>query len=465
MWAPAAAVAPVFDDQGQAFFPTFVDPVGKPESPTVQAMEVVEFDSDTADARVFQVQFKNGAWRIPSHFDYPADARERVGKTAAGVVGLRKDRIVSDRPADHVSLGVIDPMADSSVSLEGRGRRITLRDGGGAVLADFIVGLPVEGSPEMRYVRIPDQKRVYATKLDLDLSARFADWIETDLLKLDKWNLGEIVLDNYSVDEEQGTLTPGDVLTLRKGEGGSAWALEGLAEGEVIDDAKLTTLQDTLDELRIVGVRRKPAGLTKNLRAEESLRVDNRTLMELTQRGYFLTQDGGLVSNEGEVRAKTTDGILYTLRFGEVLFGDEDGGGPPPAPGVEAPKAGAENRYLFVTASFEDSVLKRPEPPVAPPVVEGEAAPPPPSDEVYLRELEEFDRKVEEGKKKARALTDRFADWYYVISGDSFRKLRLSRKDLLKGADGAAVEAPGEHDGHEHEEGAPHEDDMDDGDE
>jgi len=44
----------VFDDQGQLFFETFKDPLA------AQAMEVVEYNADTATVTPFQVQQKGG---------------------------------------------------------------------------------------------------------------------------------------------------------------------------------------------------------------------------------------------------------------------------------------------------------------------------------------------------------------------------------------------------------------------
>ncbi len=45
---------------------------------------------------------------------------------------------------------------------------------------------------------------------------------------------------------------------------------------------------------------------------------------------------------------------------------------------------------------------------------------------------EEFDAKVAEGKKKAQELNQRFANWFYIISDSEYRKIHLSRKDIVK---------------------------------
>src|SRR4051812_8465039 len=84
-----------FNDQGQPFFPDFKNPLDCSD------LEVVEFDNSTASARQFRVMRKDGRWVIPSHHNYPADAKDRLAKTAAGVIDLTKDTIRSDRAEDH----------------------------------------------------------------------------------------------------------------------------------------------------------------------------------------------------------------------------------------------------------------------------------------------------------------------------------------------------------------------------
>src|SRR3954471_17912328 len=147
-----------FDDQGQKFFPQFDDPFACTD------LEVVEFDPATATARQFKVMFKNGKWVIPSHHNYPADAKDRLSKTASGVIDLSKDTIRSDRAEDQEALGVLDPL-DLKAPLKGRGKRVTLRDKSEKVLADFIIGNEVKDRPGQRYVRVPGQKRTYGVNV------------------------------------------------------------------------------------------------------------------------------------------------------------------------------------------------------------------------------------------------------------------------------------------------------------
>ena len=88
------------------------------------------------------------------------------------------------------------------------------------MLADFVVGREPEGRAGFRFVRIPGQKRVYAARMDVDLSTRFEDWIERDLLKLERDDVEEVIIKDYSIDERTGRLDQRDVVTLTKDDDG-----------------------------------------------------------------------------------------------------------------------------------------------------------------------------------------------------------------------------------------------------
>lgn len=473
MAAPTSEPPPVFDDQGTPFFPGFTDPVGTPDDPTVTAMEVISYDEATASAHPFKVEFKDGVWRIPSHHDYPADAYDHVAKTASGVVGLTRDKLVSTLAEDHARLGVLDPLAESVTDFSGLGRRITLRDRGGQALADFIIGKEVKDSQGMHYVRLPDSKRTYAVKVDLELSTNFSDWIETDLLELEDPDLREVVIDTHSVNEATGTVDLGEKLELTKDDE-QKWQLAAVAEGETLQETAVKDLARELGNLKIVGVRRKPEGLTHDLRQEEGMRLDEMAVLQLQQKGYFVARSGQLYSNDGELRATTKDGVEYTLRFGEVLYGSGEAltaGTEGEGEGAEKSEGSTETRYLFVTAHFDEEFLPKPEmpevlredaaekpddggeTPATDPLEEGEegedgGAEMDPeakaahekkvrdeAEKAWKASMDQYEEKVERGRKKAKELSDRFAEWYYVISAQSFKKLHLGRADLVKSAE------------------------------
>ena len=417
-----------FLDLGERFFPNFEDPA------EALSLEVIEFDEATAEAIPFRVQNENGIWTIPSHHDYPADGKDRLAQTAAGIMLLEKDDFRSENVADHAALGVVDPLDEGEVSLVGRGRRVTVNASGDRALADLIIGRQVEDREGAYFVRVPGQKRVYVSNLGVDISADFADWIERDLLLMDRNRVDVAVLEDYTINERTLRVDRRDRLSFRKADG--EWSAEDLGSDEEVDSFEMNELLRAADELEIVGVRPKPAGIAASLTGEASS-VSNADILSLQSRGYYLTQGGSLLSNEGEVRLETDEGILYTLRFGEVVYGRGEAVSSGAAGAADPPAASgpAENRYLFVTAEFVPA--RFPEPP-RPANRDYEDKP---SDELtdedrenrdLARTFDRWEEDVRQGRDLEETLTRRFADWYYVISQESFENIRKTREDLIR---------------------------------
>ena len=389
-------------------------------------------------------------------------------------------------------MGVVSPM-DEAASVEGRGTRLTLRTAGGQVLSDLIIGKRVEDRDgNYYYVRRPDSKRVYATEIDADrLSVRFADWVETDLLKLSGKDIEELVFNNYSIDEQTMTVTPGEKLAVKKSDD-PEWVYEGaLAENESLDVDRVKKAKSTLDNLRLVGVRRKPEGLMDALdkakQGQQINLVEELKLSGMTEKGFYLAHvaDGKyqLMSNEGELVVRCEDGVVYRLRFGEVVYGAADdlssiaGDTPTDTPQAVQPDAaaGSEHRYLLVTAEFDPNLVDKPVKPEEPKAEQEPAADdkpagdeqvptdqaaaaddkpdeakdgtdaaadeaidrPDPAEqykkdmEQYEKDMKAYDEKVKKGRERVADLAKRFDDWYYVISADAFGKLHLTRTDLV----------------------------------
>ncbi len=368
-WPRGATSAEAFQDQGETFFPEFNDPRA------AAALEVIDYDPETASAIPFKVAKVDGKWVIPSHHNYPADAEEQLAGTAAGVIDLTKDAIASDSAELHEEMGVIDPLDTKVINLKGRGKRVTLKDEKGRVLADFIIGNAVPGQENQRYVRVPGQKRTYKVNVDVDLSARFNDWIETNLLQLNPTDIRRLTIDNHSVDPERGTVQTGDVLTLERKTPTDPWVLdEPLPPGKELDTSKLSTMTSALGDLKIAGVRAKPSGLTSELKAqatgEGNVSMSSESIRSLAARGFYLTRDGRLLSNQGDVFVATNEGVVYILRFGEITFAtgealtagaDEETKGSPDPNEEKKPEGATESRYLFVTAQFEPELIAKPD--------------------------------------------------------------------------------------------------------
>jgi len=98
--------------------------------------------------------------------------------------------------------------------MQGRGSRITMKDKDGVTLADFIIGKQVPERQGFRFVRVPGENRVYASRVDLDISTKFQDWIEAKLLEVEASKIERVVLDNYSVNERTFSVQPGEKIEL-----------------------------------------------------------------------------------------------------------------------------------------------------------------------------------------------------------------------------------------------------------
>jgi hypothetical protein len=425
---PRRATPEDFVDQGESFFPDFTDPN------VATTLEVVEFDEETAAARPFKVTFRDGRWTIPSHHNYPADGKDRLAQTAAGVIAVTKEDFRSSNVADHEACGVIDPLDETVTTLKGRGKRVTVKDASDQVLADLIIGDKVEGRTGLRFVRVPDQKSVYVTSTDLEISTKFADWIEPDLLQVASDDISDLTLKDYSIDERFRTVDQRDTLILTRKE--DEWVANRMSSSQEVDSVKMNDLLRAVDELSIVGVRPKPEGLSQDLkRSEGSVPISQANLRSLQSKGYYFTRDGNLLSNEGELEVVTSDGLRYVLRFGEVLYGTGDAITAGSESSEQEESGPGENRYLFITAAFDESLLPEPAKPANTDFLnkpEEELSDADKKNKELQEAHDQWEEQIAEGQKLAEDLNARFADWYYVISADSFEKINLTRKDLVK---------------------------------
>jgi hypothetical protein len=391
----------VFQDTGELLFPKFTDPA------QAASLEVIGYDETGARATTFKVEQKAGRWVIPSHNDYPADGAERMGKAAASFIDAKRDVLRSDRVEDHASFGVEDPQAPSP---KGAGQRIIIKDPAGTILVDAIVGKKPDDKEGFRYVRLigENAKRVYASKLEVDISTNFTDWIEKDLLKLEQDSVVSFVNDPYKVDETKGQVQNRDPLLLKKqpdpekpDDKNGMWVIaEGTpVAGKDVDPFKIRQVLGAIDRLQIVGVRPRPEPLT---------------FQALQSKGFFVTPDGRrLFGNEGEVKAICDDGVVYTLYFGEITLDSGlalTAGTPEDKPKEDKPEGEDEkkdaNRFMFVDVTYD--------------IANDKAA------------SESGGGAETEGFKRAKSLKSRFDKWFYVISDANFKQIHKDKAELFK---------------------------------
>ncbi len=387
---PALRQRAVVGDEQQAkvLFPDLAD------ASKAASLEIVSFDDETATLKPFKVVRSEGVWVLPSHENYPADAKDQLAAAATELIERPVLDVVSDSPGDHETYGVIEPDPEKvKVGMTGVGQLVEIRDASGNKLARLIVGKedkrPAAAGPSsgrtLRFVRRAGQDRVYRVELDTSkFTTTFDDWIEKDLLKISPWDVRRLTLDDssctFGMDEASGrptiSLDRRSRAELGYDDKDAAWSLirlegfdeknqpkeEKLGEGEELASGKLNDLRNALGDLKIVDVVRKPSGLSADLKAEESFAGDREAVMSLAQRGFFAIQKGDLVSSNGETIVGMKDGVEYLLRFGN---GTTVAGADASASGDAAQKDGAEpasstGRYLFVSARVNEGLLEKP---------------------------------------------------------------------------------------------------------
>ncbi len=417
----------------------------------VASLRVASWDDETDQAKVFEVAFKDGAWAIPSHHDYPADGQSRVGKTAGAVLGVARGRFITGEAKEHVKLGLVDPLAAADAGSEGRGKRVTVKDQSGGPLVDLIIGEkvakddanPFGGDPKdkpLYFVREADSNEVFAAAVDANISTKFIDWVQPDLLKIQSGDITSVVIRDYSVDEGQGVVAVRAETKLDRGETADAWSSPQAKPEQRIAKANVDKLLTQLTTLKLAGIRPfQPQWLEQRgfyLVPDPTLIKDPNALVLNTQRGQ-----AALIGNEGAVVVTTKSGVRYQLFFGEIALGDEEDTAAEsktaakPKEGETAPAAPADghNRYMVVFAQYDaasDQVTKaeavrkaEEDARKAAEKKDGESAATPPTPAQPT---------VPEGQTMADKTQKRFGRFFYVISDASFNELRPKAETLFE---------------------------------
>jgi Domain of unknown function (DUF4340) len=439
------------------------------------------------------------------------------------------------------------------VGQKGVGTHVTISDIQDKPLVDLIIGREVkDATNDQHYVREANRDVVYIVEIDpTKLSTNFDDWIEKDLLKLNAFDIQQVQIKDYSA-ELQPVMTPQGMaiqvawdprseLKLSYDDEKSQWTAEELkqfdkgtesyTEFKVADDQQLNTekldaLKTALDDLAIVDVDHKPAGLSADLKAgvdfldNPEARKDLRTLGFATVPNRDGSTGQELISSDGEVIVTMKDGVEYVLRFGDLRLDADTSKATADAPIAEKAKAGDNNvqRYLFAMARFNKDAIKKPvleelpplpatetpaesaatpeakaddakapieeeeeeeetteaptttpaapeasslqragETPADPKSESGETKNPESTDtkpatpetkhspeyERILaerqrietenkRKLDEYNALVAKGEQQVKDLNLRFGDWYFVVSDETFKKVRLGKDDVVQ---------------------------------
>ena len=471
------------DVAGQPLYDTLTNPL------SVTSLEIIEFDDQRGEIhplQVSQVDVKGKArWSIPSHDNYPADAKDQVASAAAGLMGLKIVERVSEDQGDQREYGVVDPDPKSlKVGDTGVGMKVIMRDKDGKNLLSLIVGKEVKDRPGLRYVRKSGEASIYIVEAKTDkLSTKFENWIERNLLGINSFDIKRLWIRDHSVDQINAALIQRGEMVVEYNDAGEPkwklvedrrfvtnkakptegeWASIALTKDQELNTARLDELKTALDDLKIVDIRKKPAGLSADLKAAADFTSHQEAVKSLASMGFFAAEVNNkeveVFSNDGEIRIVMKDGVEYVLRFGEIAGTTQKDRN---ADAKKDKKSSGLNRYLFVMANFQPNVLTKPELIPLPEIKKDGDKKAQEEERARIekenkRKQEEFDQKVAEAKKRVTELNARFADWYYVISDEVYHKIHLGRDDLIKKKEKAKEQGKeGNHAGHDHAPGMP----------
>jgi len=382
-----AAVQPRFisrkvrQEEERVLFPELSD------ATKAASLEIVKYDEELATLAPFKVVQSGGVWVLPSHQNYPADAKDHLAAAATELVDLKALDVVSQSPVDHETFGVIEPDPEKiKPGMTGIGELVEVRDAAGTKIARLIIGKEDKrpagaAGRTLRFVRKAGQDPVYRIEVDTaKFTTQFDDWIEKDLLKLSPWDVRRLVLDDYALGavESGGRVrveqNRRSRIDLAYDDKDAKWSLvkleafadgktakeEKLPDGEELASGKLNDLRNALGDLKIIDVARKPAGLSTELKAEEKFTGDPEAVTSMQQRGFLPLKSGEILSTDGETVVGMKDGVEYVLRFGAgtTVAGEEK---TEEAKEGESGSGETAGRYLLVMARFNEGLLEKPQ--------------------------------------------------------------------------------------------------------
>ncbi len=354
---------------GQPVFAKFEDPSA------ATSLQIVKYDDALGQLERFEVakDKTSNMWKLPSYDDYPADAAEQVRDATTPLISMPILSVASLDRGDHVLYGVVSPDEGSlTVGESGVGMLVRVKGEANDVLAELVIGKEVEKAEGQRYVRIPTEDATYVVELSTaPFTTTFEKWINQQLLEVRGFDIATVGLRDYAIlPTQQGYgMSRNFDADLRYESAKNAWQLERLisyqegkavaqelAPGEMLQDKPLNDLRNTIQDLKIVNVRRKPTGLAADLKADKSLMENKESLQSLVSQG-FIPQEGAngteIFATGGETLVGTAAGVKYLLRFGEAVanLSSVD----------EADEGSGLRRYLLVSAILDDAQFPAPD--------------------------------------------------------------------------------------------------------
>lgn len=331
---------------------------------------------------------KTDLWTLPSADGYPADSAEQVSRAITPLVDLTVLSTVSTDRGDHATFGVVEPNEEElTVSASGVGLHVQVGGSEDRVLASLIIGKKVEDRENQHYVRVPTEDAVYVVEIDKDVfSTDLAKWIKGEILNIRGFDIETVGLRDYAIlptERGYGLARNFDAdLSFQDNQWNlvrfvdhaqeNASPTDQIPEGQSLDESALNDLRNSVQNLKIVNVRRKPLGLAADLKVDKSFEDNRESIKSLQDQGFF-AQQGEMFAAAGELIVGTKDGVNYLLRFGNTKVSSaatlQTGSESTEEDDEDEGEAGV-TRYLLITAQLDESKFPPPELKMVPETIE-----------------------------------------------------------------------------------------------
>jgi hypothetical protein len=377
------AGAAASEEQGKKLFPEL-------EKRVNDVNEVVVTSKDAT----FAVKKSGSTWGAADKGDYPVEF-DKVRELVVGISRMEIVAVTTKNPEYHQKLGLEDVAAAESTS-----KRVTLKDSGGAALADLVIGKakPHEGfgGTATLWVRKQGEDQTYEVTGQFNVAAELSNWLDREVAKIE------------SARVKKTTVAHPDGATLTVSKAASTetnFSVEGLPEGA---------------ELQWPGVANGIPGALQYLNLDD-------------------VQPSASVDMSGAATAEFQcfDGLVITAKTI-----DKDG-----------------KIWMTLQASFDESLRAAPAaPPAADPAGDPASADIPPAEPApTLKSIDDVKKEVEE-------LNQKWSPWAFEVPGYNGANLRKKLPELLKQEEPAPVPftdpnappaqggtpPPEDHSGHDH---------------
>lgn len=241
--------------------------------PGLDTGQIVALTITDAAGETLQLAKENGVWVLPAAGNYPVSSG-KVPEFLTKMAALKAERMVAQTASSHARLKVAGNDYERLVAFE-------LSDG---TRHQFYIG--TSPSFSVSHIRAADGDQVYLTSelSAQDAGAQAANWIDRTYLDIPQDQVVALTLENAN----------GTFAFIKEGE---TWAMEGLAEDEILDQAAV----------RAVVNRAALVTMVEPLGTQEAA-------------GYGLQTPSAVVTLQ--TRSEETGDKTYTLRVGAQDPGD-----------------------------------------------------------------------------------------------------------------------------------------------